>query len=176
MINGEQAFSDDELPADFDQSDPFFIRDDDDDSKTKKKIKGKNKSQERIILYVILRFWRSLCSSTWIINERSGKAFMEELLSLKSAGSQMLDSSSLLIWVPIELIWDKPGCISPELEHGEFIGYGGSVVPCHLSLYIINFSSEVPGRSSRWLQHPYFIKNIWKSSSASRKRKPWILV
>ena len=32
-----QAFSDDDLPADFDQSDPFFVRD---DEKKKKNVKG----------------------------------------------------------------------------------------------------------------------------------------
>ena len=33
-----QAFSDDDLPGDFDQSDPFFMRDD--DERKKKTVKG----------------------------------------------------------------------------------------------------------------------------------------
>lgn len=37
MAAGDQAFSDDDLPADFDASDPFFVREDDD---RKKMVKG----------------------------------------------------------------------------------------------------------------------------------------
>ena len=40
MAAGDQAFSDDDLPADFDASDPFFDREDDD--RKKKTVKGNN--------------------------------------------------------------------------------------------------------------------------------------